>query len=336
MGLTDFKPEYRIIANNADITAVMRDRFKSLNLTDATGLEADTLEIALADTDPLKPLRKPPKGAELRVEIGYNGQLHKMGLFVVDEVGISGLPGVMTIRARAAPFEKSTGGALHFQTQKTRAWKRNTTINAMVSKIATEHGLKSSVSKSLSSTQLPEFHQTAESDMSFLVRVGQRYDAMVKIAGGKLSFLKRGEQLRADGSPMPTVTINKSDALDYDFLEASRDDVGTVVAFWHSNAHAKRKQVSVGSGDPVKQLRQHYGTEAAAKAAAQAELDKLKRGTSSFSCSVSGNALLSAESSALLKGFHPDIPTTWLITQVTHRLSPGGYSCDVRCTLPND
>lgn len=339
MGLTppadNIKPEFQLIANSEDITSKVRDKLQSLALTDATGTQADTLEIVLADDDPDRPIRKPPRGAELKLSIGYDGLLFAMGVFVVDEVGISGHPRVMTIRARGAPFEKSKGGASHLQTQKTRSWKRATTIDAMVSKIAKEHGMKSFVSSSLANVQLPHFSQTAESDVSFLVRVGKRYDAMVKCGGGTIAFLKRGEQKRADDTSMPTITVKQSDATNFEYHEASRDGGGTVVAFWHSRINARKKQVQVGSGEPIKQLRQYYTTEQAAKDAANAELDKRERGQCTFSLGMPGNPALSAECTLEPTGFHPDMPTIWLVTHVTHRLGSDGYKCDVEAELPN-
>lgn len=336
MGLTDTKkPDFQLLANGVDITATIRERLISIALTDATGIDSDTLEIQLA-SPPARPVRRPPRGAELQLSLGYDGSLTKMGLFVVDEVELSGWPEAISIRARGAPFDKSAAGAAHLQTQKTRTWKRETTIQAMVSKIAKEHGLQAQVSPSLASTKLPQFDQTAESDISFLVRVANRYDAMVKPGGGKLSFLKRGEQKTASGAPMARITVDAKQASSWRYVEASRDDGGTVVAFWHSKRSARRQQVTVGSGDPVKQLRQYYSTEDAAKAAAQAELDKRLRARGTFSVSVPGDPKLSAECTLVPTGFHPDVPSEWLVTRVSHRLGSEGYRCELEAELPNE
>jgi uncharacterized protein len=335
VGLTDVKPDFRILANKRDITAEVRQRLVSISLSDATGIESDTLELVISDTDPARPVRKPSRGAELELSLGYNGSLVRMGAFVVDEIEISGWPRTISIRARGTPFDESTSGAAHLQTQKTRTWKRETTIGDMVAKIAKEHGLKANVSQSLKQTKMPQFNQTAESDISFLVRVGKRYDAMVKPGGGKLSFIRRGEQSKADGSPMPTIAIKANEVTSFHFTEASRDDGGTIVAFWHATKQARRRQIEVGSGEPVTQLRHFYATEDAAKAAAKSELDKRKRGQATLSVSLPGNPALSAECALAPSGFHPDMPTTWLVTRVSHRLSADGYRCDVEAELPN-
>ncbi len=128
------------MANSADITAAIRDRFRSLRLTDEIGTTSDTVEITLADHDPARPLATPPTGAELEIFIDYDDSPQKpMGLFVCGEIEVSGFPGEMIIRAAAAPYEESEGGRPHLKSQKARYWAKRTTIGAMVRKIAGEN-----------------------------------------------------------------------------------------------------------------------------------------------------------------------------------------------------
>lgn len=335
MGVT---PEFRVTANSADITAAIADRLISLRVMDEFGFQSDKAEITLADYDPENPINKPPKGAELEVFLGYDGSVKRMGLFVADEIGISGWPGVMTISAHAAPYESTPKGKKDLQTQKTRAWPDKTKLGAMVQKIAKEHGMAAVVAKSLAGVVLPHFSQTAESDISFLVRVTRTYDAVVKPSGGKLVLAKRGESQTASGEEMPTITLDASDCTSFDYTESARDDGGTVVAFWHSKGMAKRKQISVGSGEPVKQIRHHYPNEAAAKAAAQGELDKRQRGKCRLGVSMPGNTDVQAEAKLTLTGFRAGIPTEWLIKRAEHDFQAGdggGYKCHVEAELPD-
>lgn len=324
----EHKPDFVILANKADVTATIKKNFLGMQLTDASGFESDMLELSLAAGDGVS---KPAKGAELEVWLGYAGALTKMGLFVVDEIGIGGPPTVMSIRARGTPFEKSKTGLTDLQSQKTRTWASGTTIDSVLSKIASEHKLQPLLSKSLRGIDLPQFDQTAESDISFLVRLGRRYDAIVKPGGGKLALFKRGD------FDMPQVSIDAVDAIRWSYSESSRENEGTVVAFWHKKEKAKRQQVEVGSGEPVKQLRQWYLDAASARAAAQAELDRRRRGSATFSVTVPGNARLSADYRLAPRGFHPGVPSLFVITSVTHALDTGGgYVCEVSSELPND
>jgi hypothetical protein len=334
MGL---KPFYLVTANGVDISPKMQPRLVSLALTDEAGDTADTLEITLADNDPDDPVRKPPKGAEIEVWLGYDGQGTRMGLFIADEIELSGWPGQMAIRARAAPLEGSKGGKSDMQTQKTRDWPKGTKLSAMVAKIAKEHGLEPAVAPSLQSITLPHFDQTEESDISFLVRVGRRYGALVKPGGGKLAVIKRGEGKNASGDDMPTIVLVPEDCTRWSENESAREDGGTVVAFYHHKGEAKRKHVEVGSGDPVRKLRNNYPDEASAKEAAQAELDKRNRRRNKFACTMPGDPKLAAEGKLQLVGFHPDVATDWLVSRVRHEFTPGGgYACEVEAELPKN
>ncbi len=334
MGLNT--PVCRVVANSADITAKILDRLISLRITDEAGLEADTLEITLADHDPANPIQIPPKGAELEVFLGYGVASARMGLFVCDEVELSGWPAQMAIRARAAPYEASKGGKTDLQTQKSRSWPAGTKLGDMVAKIAKEHSMQPNVAASLKDIQLPHFDQTEESDISFLVRVCKRYDAAAKPSGGKLVVVKRGESKTASGKDMPTVNLFAGDCTSYRYTEASREGTGTVIAYWHQSSQAKKVEVKVGSGEPVKRLRHHYPNQDAAKAAAQAELDKAARGERTFTASMPGDTALAAECKLVATGFHPGVDGTWLVKRVTHSLDSSGYKSDVECEKPKE
>lgn len=334
MGLIGIKPEYRVTANSADITATIADRFISMRVTDETGFQSDTLEIILSDADPENPIQLPPTGAELEIYLGYDGNLTRMGLFVCDELELSGWPGELAIRGRAVAYEKTPLGKTDLQTQKVRSWKNGTTIGAMVAKIAKEHGLQAVVAASLKGIVLPQYDQTEESDISFLIRIAKHYDAIVKPAGGKLAFAKRGESKSAGGEDMPTITVMASECTSWRMHQSTKESPGTVVAYWHNTKQSKRIEVSVGSGDPVKRVKHYFPNQAAALAAANSELDKRKRSENKLSLVMPGNQLLAAEAKLLPSGFHPAVTGDWLITRVAHDLSDSGYKCEIDAERP--
>lgn len=332
------RPAFSVLANGADITGVVAGRLRSLSITDEAGFQSDTLELVLADPDPAQPIAIPPTGAELEVSLGYaETGLQRMGLFVADEVELSGWPGEVTIRARAAPYEGSKGGKSDLQTQKTRAWPKGTKLGDMVAKIAKEHGLQPAVAASLRSITLPQFDQTEESDISFLVRVTRKYDGVVKPGGGKLAVAKRGESKTTGGQDMPTIVLAAQACTRWSLSITTRDSEGTVVAFYHDRGLAKRQEVKVGSGDPVRRLRHNFPDKDSAEKAAQAELDKRERRKNKLALTMPGDPLLAAEAKLQLVGFRAGVPTDWLVTRVQHRLEAGtGYSCEVEAEKPKD
>jgi uncharacterized protein len=333
MGL---KPEYRLSANQRDITDIIRDRFQSLSFTDEAGLAADTLTVTLADDRPDEPIEIPSTGAELELFLGYDGQLDRMGLFVVDEVELSGWPGIMTISAKAAPFEKSTGGKNTLQSQKTRSWKRGTTLGDMVAKIAGDHGLQPACAPSLRGISLPHIDQSDESDMHLLVRVGKKYDAVVKPADGKLVLAKHGEGKSASGKALSPVTVTGAETTAYSLKLSRKEASGKVVAAWHATKKAKRQVVEMGEGEPVRRIRTQFSTREQAVAAVRAELDKRQRAEETVTFDGPGRTDLLAEVPLTLSGFRGGVDGNWTIKRATHALdSTAGYTTNVEAEKSN-
>lgn len=334
MGL-NVKPAYRVIANSSDITDKIRDRFKSLRLVDETGTTADTVEITLSDHDDDAPIEVPPTGAELEIFLGYDDNARRMGLFVCDEVELSGFPGEVVIRGRASPQEQSKGGMTDLQTQKSRSWKKGTTIGAMVKRIAGEHGMKPSVSASLAAIALPHTDQSHESDANLLSRLAKRYDAVAKPAGGFLVFAKRGEAKTASGQDLPRLTFTRTDGSDYRVTIASRDSAGTSIAYYRDTRAGKRKEVAVGEGEPVVRLRMTYADAVSAEAAARSRQRDRARKERTLSYTFPGRPEVVAESVAVMSGFRPGVDGEWLVTKAEHYIGPNGYRCTIEAEQPN-
>lgn len=337
MGLS-YRPSWRVTANDKDITAALAERFVGLSLSDETGFNSDTFEVTVSDGDPDNPVKIPPRGAELQVWMGFNDVLTPKGLFVCNEVELTDAPATMTIRAHAAPYEGTPKGKRDFQTQKTRSWPVNTTIGAMVSKMAGEHGMTPATSPELADVKLPHIDQSAESDINLLVRLAKRYDAIAKPAGGKLIFAKRGNSKTVSGADLPNVTITRANVKPNSLrlMISERESAGTVVAFYRDNRTAARHQVSVGSGDPVKRIRAGFKNAAMAAAAVEAELAKRARGEWKLSFAVKGRPDITAETNLTMDNtFRDGIAGDWLVTRVKHRIGPDGFTSDVEAEKPN-
>lgn len=329
MGL-NIKPIYRIYANNNEITSKIAERLITLRFTDESGFESDILEITLSDHDWSNPIEMPPKGAELELFIGYDNTAQRMGMFVVDESEIGGWPGELTIRARAAQFDTSKAGKSYLQTQKSRAWPKNTKLGDMVKKIAADHSMSAKISDELASIVLPSISQTDESDLHLLVRICGRFDAIAKAAGGSLVVTKKGKGKTVSGGNMPSITITPFDNVtQFRVIESKRETAGEVIAYWHDVNSAKRHEVFVGDGEPKTRLKMQYPTKEMALAAARSELERKERGKQTGSLTVVGRPDLAAESRLTLSGFRPGVDGEWSITRVEHTLNNSGYICSV-------
>lgn len=328
-------PQYRLLANAADITATIADRLVSLRYTDSVGLDSDELEIVLADHTPEYPIMLPPTGAELSLSLGYDGRLRYIGLFVCDELELSGWPGQMTIRARAAPQDKTPAGKTSLRGQQSKAWPKGMTLGKIVADIAAAHGMQPAVAKSLASIVQPHLSQTDESDLSFLVRLARQYGAAVKPGNGKLILARKGESKATSGVEMPTITLTPYDDItSWSVSIASRETAGQVVAYWHAVDQAKRHEVSVGSGEPVRRLKMQYPTEAMALAAARADLERRDRQKKTLSITMVGRPDIGAECPLILEGFRDGVSGEWLITRTEHTLGDSGYVTTIEAEVP--
>ena len=337
MGLTgQVKPDYRLTANQQDITGTIQQRLVSLRYTDEAGMESDVLEITLADHDPDNPIQMPPTGAELELFLGYDGALDRIGLFVCDEIEMSGWPGEMTIRARAAPFDLSKGGKSNLQSQKTRSWAKGTLLGNMVKKIAKEHGMAAAVMDTLAKIALPHIDQADESDLHFLGRVVKKYDGIVKPAAGKLILAKIGSAKTVSGLSLPAVTLSPGQVSRFRVVMSKRETAGMVVAYWHAMKSAKRNEVKVGDGEPVKRLKMYYPTKEMALAAARSELDRRERRKVTVSVTMPGRTDIVAEGRLFLQGFRDGVDGEWSITRAEHTLDGSGFITTVEAEQPND
>ncbi|WBO60534.1 contractile injection system protein, VgrG/Pvc8 family [Acidocella sp. MX-AZ03] len=300
---TGIVPNFALIANGSDITSVVQANLSSLTMTDATGYESDSLVIELASTDPANPIRKPPTGAELSLFLGYDGTTINMGMFVADEVEIRGWPEVVTIRARSAIYAPTPAGKTDLQTQYTQVWAAGTTIGVLVQTIAKRHGLAGSTSSALASIPLPHVMQDAESDLNLLTRLAQQYDAVLKVANGQLLFYARATGLSVSGQPLPAITVQASQASSFGMNEQTRANAGTVVACYHVHKTAQKHVVSVGQGEPVKRIRQHFPDQATALAAAKALLAQSIRAQTRLTLSLEGDPAFLAEAPSRSPGF---------------------------------
>lgn len=338
--MSPFKPIFQVTANDKDITAMLKARFSEMTLTDETGFVSDVFEVVLADTDDANSIKMPPTGAELHVWLGYDGQQHVFkGTFIADEIELSDAPGRMIIRAHAAPYDQTPKGKLDFQTQKTRSWPSGTTIGAMVSKMAAEHGMTGATSPELANVQLPHIDQTAESDINFLIRLAKRYDAIAKPAGGKLIFAKRGNAKTVSGADLPQISITRTDVVpgSLKMIQSTKESPGTIVAFYRDVQGATRHQVSVGNGLPVKRIRAAFKNRAMAQAAVEAELARRARGEYRLSFTIVGRPDITAESSLTMDStFREGIAGDWVVTRVLSRLqTQAGYRCQIEAEKPN-
>ncbi|MGE4296922.1 MAG: contractile injection system protein, VgrG/Pvc8 family [Desulfovibrionaceae bacterium] len=321
------RPIFSIVADSSDVTARFRDRLVRLVVTDKAGVSADTVEIAVDNRE--GKVSAPRVGVVLAVSLGYQATgLHMVGTYAVDELSESGWPRTLTIRGTAADMRST------MKQMRTRSWD-DASLRKVVADIAAAHGLTPKVAASLADIRIAHLDQTEESDMQLLTRLSKDYGAVAKPAGGYLLFTPRGEAVSAGGKAMPAVAVAAKQIQSFEVTASGRSKYATVVAAWQDVAAGQRREVSVGSGDPVFKLPGCYPDEARARAAAKSKLEACERGTGTLELTMEGNPSLVAEARLTVSGLGVLADGTWIIEQVRHELGDkNGYRCMVTATVP--
>lgn len=332
------KPEYKIEANNQDVTDTIARRLISFTLQDNEGLESDSLEIVLDDRD--NAIAVPPNGCELKVFIGYweTGLVYK-GLFIFDgDIGIDGPPDKMVIRATAAHAGNTKtikGFNAGLKAHKTRSW-HEVDLKSIVETIATEAGYEARVDEKLGEEVISHIDQTDESDMHFLTRLAKDRNAVAKPAGGFFIFVPKGKSTSATGRKVDGITLKRPDLTSWNMGASERGRFPAVTAYWQDLASGERVPETAGAGEPIKKLRGNFPTQAEAQRAAEAELRRIELGKATPSFSFPGWPELAAEGLVEIEGLRDPINGKWSITKATHNFSSTGYMTSIECELPEE
>ncbi|MGT2513429.1 contractile injection system protein, VgrG/Pvc8 family [Sphingomonas panni] len=248
-----------------------------------------------------------------------------MGTYIVDEIGHSGPPDQITVRARAADFT----GAMRVRRE--RSW-HGTTLGAIVTDVAKAHGLKPRCAAALASIAVTTKAQSRESDLAFLRRLGRDHDALATIKDGNLILKPIADRATVSGKALPAITIHRRDGDRHDYQVQKQEEATGVSADWHDRGAAKKKTVTVGKGDGARKLSRTYASEADARAAAKAEAGRAARQPRTLSLSLAlGRPDLKPDTPIAVSGFKAAIDVQrWVLAEVTHTLGDRGFASALR------
>src|SRR5699024_5675708 len=111
-------------------------------------------------------------------------------------------PDVLTLRARSADFRGNLAA------KRTQSWHQ-VSLSAIVRSIASRYPLEPLIGEPLGGVVLAHIDQTDESDISFLTRLAERFDAITTVKAGRLLFIPAGQGATATGQAIPTVTLTR-------------------------------------------------------------------------------------------------------------------------------
>lgn len=322
------RPLYRITANRRDITEqIQAAGLISLRVRDLHGFESD--EVTLEVNDIGSKVVFPSQGAKLSVAMGYRESgLIPQGEYIVSSIRHSGAPDKLVITAKAADMLAS------LKVPRTRSWQGQT-VGSLLTQIAAAHGLTPAIDSRLAGQVIAHLDQT-ESDMALLTRLGERYHATAKPAGGRLLFVRKGSSATVSGLGLPPVTIQRSSADSHEFqLEGRAEYSGVRASF---GKVGKPQYVQVGAQEHPKTLMSLFATQAEAQAAAEGEWRRMQQGVATMSLTLAvGRPELFAGQPIQLQGWRKELQLTWIVEEVEHELEGNsGISSRLKLTTKQD
>jgi len=351
-------PAYAIRLDGKDISSHFNNRLLSLTLTDNRGFEADSLSIALNDSDGL--LAIPARGVTIELALGWAGQaLIDKGSYIVDDVKHEGTPDKITLGGKSANLRAG------LSTKKEKSWDGKT-IADIVASIAAANDLTPKVSAALAGIVLEHVDQTNESDVNLLTRLAQDHDAIATVKKGMLLFMSAGEAQSATGIAFPTTTLTRSWGDSHSYSISAAEAVGAVQAYYQNIKGATQESITMdadgihqGSAEETaaskktstktasaetktktkaKVLRHTYASREAAERAARAEWQRLQRGAAKLGISAAiAHPELFPELPVSVSGFKPEIDATkWIITKCTHNLAGDKFTSTFDLELKPD
>lgn len=335
------RPDFSVSIGGNDITAALRSRVLSIEVTDEAEEKSDTASIEL-DNRPEngRYMDLPEMGASVAISLGYRGHgLTLMGQYEVDSVDV-GFSTVM-VGCKAAKMNES------FRSPKTQSWFRRT-LGAIAQEIAGRNGYTPVINGDLGEILVSHAEQYGESDMAFLTRLTEEHDAVARPTNGRLVIAKRRTGQSASGQTLPSITITPDMCLGEDGFSygyggredggksgglpgsETRTEPGGFRTYYYDLKAAEKVAVTAGP-EPYREIATTYRNKIAAEAAANAFLNQKTRSAARLGLTVIGNPAILAEAKIQLSGFQPGIPVEWFARSVVHSIGSGGFTTQLTC-----
>jgi len=271
--------DIKCIVNGKDISDKVRDYLVTLVVVDNDGTDADTLDMTFAN------YIKRPEGEDI-IKLWINDAFY--GTYTVNETQTNH-ENLLTVSATSANFHKT------LKSKKNKG-HGETTLHTIINTVATNHNLQTKID--FDDIVYENIVQEKESDLHFLKRIAEKYDAVFSIKNEVLIFRKRDANF-------PEFTININDCNPWSIKHVARKRYNSCSASWRSTKENKTKKVTTGTGEPVLEVTGDYLSDTDALQVAKGSLAKSQRQTKEGTLSKEGE-YLSAGSTLLIVGSKQD------------------------------
>jgi len=274
---------------------------QSITFEDSSGTKSDRLIINL----PPNAVR-PKSYAEIQLTF-YNslGDVLKCGSFYVQSVTRVNNKN-LTITATAVKFssEHKKKKSYHYQ---------DTKLSSVVNMVAKR--LKCKVKFTAQDTKIESLYQTQESDINFLYRLAEEYNALFSIKNNYVYFVSRSDD------SLPVTIIDATKASSINITHSAKTFYKSVEANFYDAKKAKNEKVKVGSGEPTLQIKGAFKNRQDAQIKAKRKLEAVQTGTVNGYFTYKGLKIYAGTMLQLINTYNHEDDKKFYIKHCTHTFS---------------
>lgn len=328
------RTEVYIEYENKDISADIKPYLLDLSYQDNED-EADDLQIKLEDKAGL--WQKdwfPERGAKVKAEIHtinyeYEGQFLKLpcGTFEIDDIGCSGPPNVVTLKAISIPVSNSAN-----QEKKTKAWEKVTFKN-IANEIATSNGMGIFIDID-NDHFYDRVDQNQESDLAFLKRLCKRLGFGIKISN--LDIVIFDDKKYQDKEIVRVIKKGEPSLKTYEFNEGSLSSYKAAEVSYKDPETGELESVTVNndaenkSGKTLK-INQRVSNKAEAEELGKRSLQEENKKAKTAKFVLAGDIKLVSKQTIEVEGWGK-FDGKYIINSATHSIGIGGYTVSIDCS----
>lgn len=309
----DMRADFKIEVNGKDITSRINKDTISIVFKDESGTIYDEITLNISGA-----FKKPKFEDEIKLWLGEEKDLFYCGIFKVQNPTQEyGTKEQMKITATGTDFSSN------LKVKRNQSYEY-VSASSIVELIAKRHKLE--VVCDLDDIYVMHQEQTNESDLHFLKRFAGYYNALFSIKNNKIIFKKRIKNGKKSDA-LPRYKISKDECATVSIENINKTFYRSCKAVWHDTKENKQMSVTVGSGDPVKMIKNSFESVADAKLKADATLQKAQSGTKVGSITKYGQTIYAGGIIELTDTADDD--TEYEIQSVQHTLDDSGWNISV-------
>ena len=307
-------PIFKLLANKKDVTKLINMDAFFISFKDEAGSVSDEITLKIQGS-----FKKPSYEDELQLWIGTKEKdLFFCGVFKVQTSTYNkGKSIYMSITATGADFSKN------LKVKRSLSYE-NVSIKKIVEIVASRHNLE--VSSDFDDIYVVHLEQTNESDLHFLKRLAQEDNAIFSIKNNTVIFKKKIKNNKKS-KDLPRFSLDEDECENVSIENTNKTLYNSCKAIWRDTKENIQKSITVGSGEPIKVIKDSFENVAQAKLKARAALEKANAGLKSGSIACYGFEIYAGGILDLTGTYDDD--GDYDIKRVDHTVDESGWNINI-------